>query len=326
MTRILGDVEAIGEVFTAGVVAILGDVITLGGVVAVMLVLHFRLTLIIFAVLPLLVGAAMALRRPVRRAYRDVRARLAHLNAELQETISGMAVIQLFGREAARGGELRELSDRYRQAQFRRVGLESSALRRRRGGRRDRRGRAPLVGRARDPRRHADLRGPGGLHAVHAALLPPIRDASAKFSVMQAATVAAERVFALLDTPAEIGGTAPARRRAHRRRRRRRPGPRHVRDVARVEAPAAGPGVPGRLVRLSRGRRRASSASAAAARTRTPAWALRGVSLRIETGERSRWSAAPGRGRRRSPGSSRGPTTSSAARCWSKASTSGSGT
>jgi len=60
MTRILGDVEAIGEVFTAGVVAILGDVITLGGVVAVMLVLHFRLTLITFAILPLLIVAATA--------------------------------------------------------------------------------------------------------------------------------------------------------------------------------------------------------------------------------------------------------------------------
>ena len=56
MTRILGDVEAIGEVFTAGVVAILGDVITLAGVIAVMLLLHLRLTLIIFAVLPLLIG------------------------------------------------------------------------------------------------------------------------------------------------------------------------------------------------------------------------------------------------------------------------------
>ena len=56
MTRILGDVEAIGEVFTAGVVAILGDVITLVGVIAVMLLLHLRLTLITFAVLPLLVG------------------------------------------------------------------------------------------------------------------------------------------------------------------------------------------------------------------------------------------------------------------------------
>ncbi|MCI0582830.1 MAG: ABC transporter ATP-binding protein, partial [Chloroflexi bacterium] len=126
MTRILGDVEAIGEVFTAGVVAIVGDVITLTGVITVMLLLHFRLTLITLALLPILVGLAMVLRFPIRRAYRDVRTRLAHLNADLQETISGMAVIQLFARETARAAELGVLGDRYRRAQFRRMGLDST--------------------------------------------------------------------------------------------------------------------------------------------------------------------------------------------------------
>ncbi len=208
MTRILGDVEAIGEVFTAGVVAILGDVITLTGVIAVMLLLHLRLTLIIFAVLPLLVGVAVAIRRPARRAYRDVRARLAHLNAELQETLSGMAVIQLFGREAARAGELRALSERYRHAQFRRMGLDTTLY---------------AVAEAVGAIVVAALLWWGGVEILDGTLTfgvlvafmqytqrfyLPIRDASAKFSVMQAATVSAERVFALLDTPPEVGGTA----------------------------------------------------------------------------------------------------------------------
>jgi len=284
MTRILGDVEAIGEVFTAGVVAILGDVITLGGVVAVMLVLPLRLTLITFAVLPLLIVVAMVLRRPVRRAYRDVRARLAHLNAELQETISGMTVIQLFGREAARGGELRELSERYRQAQFRRVGLESTLY---------------AAAEAFGAVVVAALLWWGGLEILDGTMTfgvlvafmqytqrfyLPIRDASAKFSVMQAATVAAERVFALLDTPIETGGAAragaeptpaPVAAAATSTTRspsesRSRPPALEFRDVW-FAYPGAGP------------ENQAALASAADA---TPAWALRGVSLRIGTGDR----------------------------------------
>jgi ATP-binding cassette, subfamily B, multidrug efflux pump len=285
MTRILGDVEAIGEVFTAGVVAILGDVITLGGVVAVMLVLHFRLTLITFAVMPLLIVAAIALRRPVRRAYRDLRARLAHLNAELQETISGMAVIQLFGREAARGGELRELSERYRQTQLRRMGLESALY---------------AIAEAFGAIVVAALLWWGGLEILDGTLTfgvlvafmqytqrfyLPIRDASAKFSVMQAATVAAERVFALLDTPLETDGTA-------------RP------DAEPTSTPdaVAGASVSSRSSSVSGVRPRAlefrdvwfgypgagqeGEKESAAAADHTPGWALRGISLRIETGER----------------------------------------
>jgi ATP-binding cassette, subfamily B, multidrug efflux pump len=273
MTRILGDVEAIGEVFTAGVVAIVGDVVTLTGVVAVMLLLHLRLTLVIVAVLPILVGVAVALRGPVRRAYRDVRARLAHLNAELAETISGMAVIQLFGREAARAGELIALNERYRRAHFRRMGFESTLY-----------SAAEAVGAI----VVAALLWWGGLEILDGTLTfgvlvafmqytqrfyLPIRDASAKFSVMQAATVAAERVFTLLDTPPEPSGrTIPATQPTAARPATHggRTPAIELRDVW-FAYPGAG----------HDGLTRGAAGSAAA-----PAWALRGVSLRIETGER----------------------------------------
>ncbi len=277
MTRILGDVEAIGEVFTAGVVAILGDVITLAGVIAVMLLLHLRLTLIIFTVLPILIGVAVAIRRPVRRAYRDVRARLAQLNAELQETISGMAVIQLFGREAARAGELRALSERYRRAQFRRMGFDTTLY---------------AVAEAVGAIGVAALLWWGGIEILDGTLTfgvlvafmqytqrfyLPIRDASAKFSVMQAATVSAERVFALLDTPPEVGGTAVPEAVTTRSWTPATPGTsRHrvaaleLRDVW-FAYPGAGEDGPARDTPSGTG---------------TSPWALRGVSLRIETGER----------------------------------------
>ena len=329
MTRVLGDVEAIGEVFTAGAVAILGDVITLVGVIAVMLLLHFRLTVIIFTVLPLLVGAAVAIRKPVRRAYREVRTRLAQLNAELQETISGMAVIQLFGREAARSGELRELGDRYRRAQFRRMGFDTSLY---------------AVAEAVGAIVVAALLWWGGIEILDGTLTfgvlvafmqytqrfyLPIRDASAKFSVMQAATVSAERVFALLDTPPEVGGTA----------------------VPAVEAgaPSSAPGGPthrGPLARRGRHGRRGAAPPSSSATSGSPirgqGRAGRRVATRAEARRRpgpsaacpfasrpasgSPSSAARVRGRRLSPGSSRGRTTSSGGRCWSRAWTSGSGT
>jgi ATP-binding cassette subfamily B protein len=273
MTRILGDVEAIGEVFTAGVVAILGDAITLTAVVVAMLLLHLRLSLITFAVLPVLVVAAALLRRPVRRAYRDARTRLAHLNADLQETISGMPVIQLFGREMARARELGALSERYRRAQFRRMGLESMLY---------------AAAESAGAIVVAALLWWGGIEILDGTLTfgvlvafmqytqrfyLPIRDASAKFSVMQAATVAGERVFALLDTPAEKGGTvvpAPQAGDARPPAPARRPPAVELRDVW-----FAYPG--------PEHRRPADDGRDGQGAT---AWALRGVSLRIETGER----------------------------------------
>ena len=314
MTRILGDVEAIGEVFTAGVVAIVGDVVTLAGVVAVMLLLHFRLTLVTFTVLPLLVALGLLLREPVRRAYREVRARLAHLNADLQETISGMTVIQLFGREAARAGELGALNDRYRLAQYRRVTFDATFY---------------AVTEAIGAIVVAGLLWWGGIEILDGTLTfgvlvafmqythrfyLPIRDASAKFSVMQSATVAAERVFALLDTPAEAGGRAAPARRGRpgpgARRPEQRPPAIELRDVW-----FAYPG-PGERAEKSRPAGRGDKPRGRSAASRSAS--------RPASGSRS--SAPPGRGRRRSRGSSPGPTTSSAAPCWWRASTCGSGT
>ncbi|KPK79181.1 MAG: hypothetical protein AMS25_13535, partial [Gemmatimonas sp. SM23_52] len=99
MTRLTSDVEVLNELFTSGVVAIFGDVFTLVFIVAVMLAMSWKLALVAFTVLPLVWLVAYWFRTNVRRAYRDIRVRIARINAFLQERITGMSVVQLFGRE-----------------------------------------------------------------------------------------------------------------------------------------------------------------------------------------------------------------------------------
>jgi ATP-binding cassette subfamily B protein len=267
MTRVLSDVEAVGELFASGVVSIFGDVITLAGVVVVMLWLDWRLALVSFAAVPVLFAVALGFRRRARDAYREVRNRLAHLNGMLQESVSGMSVIQLFGHERATADEFRELSQAYRRAGYRRMrydallyaGVElvgSIAL-------------AALVFWGGS----AILAGTVSFGVLVAFIaytqrfFLPIRDLSAKYAVMQSAMVGAERIFGLLDTPVEIESPANGH-----------PGPAGpaFRGMAGV---GAAPAVEFRDVWFAY-----DSVGGGAARE--PEWVLRGVSFRIAPGER----------------------------------------
>jgi ATP-binding cassette, subfamily B, multidrug efflux pump len=100
MTRVTNDVEVLNELFSSGVVTVFGDVFTLLLIFTAMLLLDWRLSLVTFAVLPVVGAAAFVFRGLIRRAYRDIRVRLARINAFLQERITGVRVVQLFGREA----------------------------------------------------------------------------------------------------------------------------------------------------------------------------------------------------------------------------------
>src|SRR5688572_5872113 len=99
VTRVTSDVESLNELFTAGVVAGIGDLFTLLAISIAMLVVDWRLALAAFAVIPGVVIASNVFRVRVRESYRAIRTRLARINAFLQERISGVRVVQLFGRE-----------------------------------------------------------------------------------------------------------------------------------------------------------------------------------------------------------------------------------
>ena len=207
MTRVLNDVEAINEMFTSGAVAIVGDVVTLTGVVVVLLLLNWKLALVTFALVPVLVLAAAYFRLKARDVYRLVRARLAVLNSFLQESLQGMTVIQLVARERQEAAGFARLNGDLRDAQFRSTVYDASLY-----------ATVEVIGSA----AVALLLWYGGGEVLTGALtfgglvafieytsrfFLPIRDLGAKYSVMQAAMVSAERVFGLLDTaPAFAGG------------------------------------------------------------------------------------------------------------------------
>jgi len=212
MTRILNDVEAISEMFASGIVSIVGDMVTLLGVVIVMLSLDWRLALVTLSVVPVLFAVATFFRLRGRDAYRAVRIRIARLNGYLQENLQGMAVVQLFRRERAHWEEFRRINADYRRALFRRttydallyafvetIGSIALGLLLWFGGRQILGGELTF----------------GILVAfigyTHRFFLP-IRDLSAKYTVMQAAMASAERLFSLLDTPAEIVSRPTPRR------------------------------------------------------------------------------------------------------------------
>jgi ATP-binding cassette subfamily B protein len=99
VTRVTTDVDALNEMFTSGVVSIFEDFFVLAGIVAIMLCMNWKLALITFAVLPLIVVATKIFRDKVRDSYRRIRVAIARINSYLQEHVSGMVVLQLFNRE-----------------------------------------------------------------------------------------------------------------------------------------------------------------------------------------------------------------------------------
>ena len=99
VTRVTTDVDALNEMFTSGVVSIVEDFFVLAGIIAIMLCMNWKLALITFAVLPLIVVATKIFRDKVRDSYRRIRVAIARINSYLQEHVSGMVVLQLFNRE-----------------------------------------------------------------------------------------------------------------------------------------------------------------------------------------------------------------------------------
>jgi ATP-binding cassette subfamily B protein len=205
MTRVTTDVDALNELFTSGVVSVFGDVFTLIAIMSAMLVLDWRLALIAFAVMPLIVVVTQWFRVNVRETYRDVRVLIARINAFLQEHITGMATVQLFRREEKTFADFDNINRRHMDANLRSIfyyatfypaieiiGATATALLIWFGGGRVLEGTVTL----------------GTLVAFiqySRRFFQPIQDLSEKFNILQGAMASSERIFQLLDTAVVIG-------------------------------------------------------------------------------------------------------------------------
>src|SRR5262247_488580 len=210
MTRVLHDVEAVSEAFTSGLFAVVADVITLVGVVAVMLWIDWRLALVTFSIIPVLLLVAVYFRLNARDAYREVRRRLARLNAFFQESLQGMRVIQLFVRERHERERFGRFNADYRRALFGSTVWEASLY-------------AAVEALGSIALALLLWYGSGRIVAeslTFGALVAfiqytnrfflPIRDLGAKYTVMQWAMASSERIFGLLDrAPAIVSPAAP---------------------------------------------------------------------------------------------------------------------
>ncbi|MBZ5615279.1 MAG: ABC transporter ATP-binding protein/permease [Acidobacteriia bacterium] len=229
VTRVTTDVDALNEMFTAGVVSIFEDVFVLAGIIAIMMNTNWKLALITFAALPLIVYATKIFRDNVRDSYRRIRTAIARINSYLQEAVSGMLVLQLFNREKRAFHKFSDINASHMEAFkdailayavyypvvevlssiavasivwfggteiIRHVGVSSLAIEK---------GQLHL------------LAIPMSLGVLVAFMqyaqrfFRPIQDLSEKYNILQSAMAAGERVFRLLDTKIEVTSAAVTR-------------------------------------------------------------------------------------------------------------------
>src|SRR2546430_5505390 len=208
VTRVTTDVDALNEMFTAGVVSIFEDVFVLAGIVWIMLRMNSNLALLTFAVLPLIAIATKLFRDKVRDSYRRIRVAIARINAYLQEHVSGMMVLQLFNREQRAFNKFSDVNEVHMEA-FKDAIMAHAVY-------------YPVV-EILSATAIACVIWFGGSNVIHnvttigilAAFIQyaqrffrPIQDFSEKYNILQSAMASSERIFKLLDTPVEI--TSPA--------------------------------------------------------------------------------------------------------------------
>jgi ATP-binding cassette subfamily B multidrug efflux pump len=200
MTRMTSDIEALNEMFASGLVSLLGDMIRLVFILVAIFGIDWKLALFSMGTAPVLFGIAAFFRRWVRDAFREIRTKLARMNAFLQEHLSGIKVVQAFAQESRVDGEFDAINLDYRRANARAITADAALY---------------SIVEAVGAIAVAGLLWHGGNRIAGGTLtfgvlvafveylgkfFAPIRDLSTKYTVMQQAMAAAERVFTLLDT------------------------------------------------------------------------------------------------------------------------------
>lgn len=204
MTRVTTDVDALNELFTAGVISVFEDIFMLSGIILSLFLLNYKLALAIVAILPFLVLITLLFKIKVRDSYRKVRTAIARINAFLQENITGAAVVQIFGQENKQYQRFTAINRDHLNANLQSIFYYAIFY--------------PLLEFI-SAIAIALIIWYGGLQVLAGALtlgtlvafiqysdrfFRPISDLSEKYTILQAAMASSERIFKLLDTPLSV--------------------------------------------------------------------------------------------------------------------------
>jgi ATP-binding cassette, subfamily B, multidrug efflux pump len=207
ITRVTSDVETLNELFTAGVVSGLGDLFTLVALSVGMFLIDWRLALVAYAVIPFVMLVSHLFRKYVRETYRDIRTRLARINSFLQERITGMRIVQLFGQEEREAKRFTELNQAHLDSHLKSITvyalyfpaieiLTSVAL-----------GLLLVAGASRVGAGTLTVGTVAAFLQLVRRFFQPLQDLSEKYNILQSAMASSERIFTLLDTPAGVTDT-----------------------------------------------------------------------------------------------------------------------
>ena len=209
MTRVMGDVQVLNELFASGVITVFANLLQILGIMVAMLLYNWKLALVTFTVIPIIFGATLVYQIYSRRAFREQRKQLARINAFLQENIVGMTTMKLFAQERRSHLRFNERNRRYLAANLRSIFYFSLFH--------------PLI-EVTASLAIAVIIWYGGGQVVQDALsfgvllafiryaerfFWPIRELSEKYTIFQNAMASSERIFQLLDTQPTIVSTAP---------------------------------------------------------------------------------------------------------------------
>jgi subfamily B ATP-binding cassette protein MsbA len=201
VTRVVSDLETIASFFSQGLFMIVGDLLKMLVVILVMLIINWRLALITFTVLPILVYTTKLFQQGIKQSFKEVRKQVANLNSFVQERLSGMTIIQLFTREKSEFQKFKEINNNYKNAYIKAIWyysvffpvaevLSSIAI-------------GLLVWYGGLQAATNTTVQPGeiiGFIMMAQMLFRPLRQIADKFNTLQMGIVAGERIFNIIDT------------------------------------------------------------------------------------------------------------------------------
>lgn len=206
VTRAVADMQRIGEIFSQGFFVIVADLLKMAVAAVVMLVINWKLALIVFTVLPLILYATRLFQKAMKIAFTEVRAEVSNLNSFVQERITGMKIVQLFTREKIESDKFREINEKHKNAWLKTVWYNSIFF--------------PIAeivssitvglivwygGLQNVADISTDIAGTVFAFIMLIDMLfRPLRQIADKFNTLQMGMVAANRVFKILDTDSHI--------------------------------------------------------------------------------------------------------------------------